>query len=230
MQLREVKLKQDSEEWINWRDGGIGASESAIIMGALPFKWNDVLNLWKIKAGLAKSDFEMNDAMAQGKALEPQARKDYSKVTGIKVQPKCFEHPEFNFIRASLDGINKNHKLIVEIKCPGLSKFRQAKQGVVADYYYPQMQQQMACVNAEVCDYWVYREDEGAVLIRVPRNEEYIQELIRRAKIFWTGVETKTPVLPKHLGINMVGESDPFRSQGTIMETELIGFYKAPIN
>lgn len=224
MKLKEIKHPQDSEAWHQWRAEGIGASESAILMGALPFAWNDVLELWKLKTKLKENDFVSNEAMAQGKALEPYARQQYSKVTGIKVQPKCYEHPEYPFLRASLDGINKNSKLIVEIKCPGLGKFKLAKQGVVVDYYYPQMQQQMACTDAEMCHYWVYREDAGGILIKVPRNEAYIQELVRRSEIFWKGVENKTAVLPRHLGINMRGESDPFTINN--MESEFVGFYK----
>lgn len=224
MKLQEIKLKQDSDQWLAWRDEGIGASESAIIMGALPFKWNDVLELWKLKTKMIESDFEMNEAMAQGKALEPEARKKYTKASGIDMKPKCFNHYEYPFIKASLDGISKDNKRIVEIKCPGLQKFQTAKKGILVDYYYPQIQQQMACTNAEGAHYWVYREKEGGVLIDVPRNDEYIAELVRRAKIFWAGVEENEPVLPRDLGIRMDREVDPFIAGN--MEVTLIGHFK----
>ena len=221
---KEIKLAQNNPEWLAWREDGIGASESAILMGALPFKWNDVLELWKLKTGMIESDFVMNEAMQKGKDTEPEARKKYIKATGIRVRDACFERVDLPFIKASLDGIDKIGKHIVEIKCPGLPKWQTAKKGVVVDYYYPQMQQQMAVCGAETCHYWVYREKEGGILINVPRNEEYIDELIRRATIFWEGVVNKVPVLPRHLGINMRKDVDPF--QAGDMTIELLGIHK----
>lgn len=224
MQFKETKLKQDSDEWHLWRKSGVGASEMSVIMGSLPFQFEDVLELWKKKTEMIQNNFVMNDAMRLGKSLEPKARKRYIETTGTKIQPKCFTHPEHDFLRASLDGINKEQDMVVEIKCPGLSKWRLAKQGTVVDYYYTQMQQQMACSGTNFCHYWVYREPEGAVLIDVPRNEEYIQELIRRAGLFWKAVEEKRPILPRELGIDMSKDSDPY--QAGDMEVELVGVYK----
>jgi len=221
---KEIKLSQVGDEWLTWREAGIGASESAVLMGALPFKWNDVLELWKLKTKMIESDFTMNEAMQLGKDLEPEARTKYTKATGIKVQAKCFERTDMPFLKASLDGITKNGKHIVEIKCPGLPKWQSAKKGIVVDYYYPQMQQQMAVSEAESCHYWVYRKTEGGILINVPRNQPYIDELERRAKIFWDCVENKKPALPAMLGIDMRKEVDPF--QAGDMETEVLGIYK----
>ena len=48
--------------------------------------------------------------------------------------------------------------------------------------------------------------------------------MVRRCKIFWAGVESKTPVLPRDLGISMYGDSDPYEVGN--MNTELIGVYK----
>jgi putative phage-type endonuclease len=224
MQLKPIKLSQEGEQWLAWRDSGIGASESAIIMGALPFKWNDVLELWKKKTKMVEDDFEMNEAMAQGKALEPEAREKYIEVTGISVEAECYEHPEFPFIKASLDGINHENNMVVEIKCPGLGKFMIAKKGELVDYYYSQVQQQIACTDADFAHYWVYRQKEGGVLIKVPRNDVYIKELVRRSTIFWDGVEAKKPVLPRDLGIDMRKDVDPYVAGN--MDVELIGHYK----
>lgn len=224
MEFKKFKEPQDSPKWLEWRESGVGGSEVSIIMGALPFKWNDVLELWKLKTKMKESDFVMNEAMQKGKDLEPEARERYMSVTKTKVKPTCFERTDFPFFRVSLDGITSDYKHIVEIKCPGLSKWKDAKMGRVAEYYYPQMQYQMLCSGATTCHYWVYRQEEGGVLINVPRNEDYIDELVRRCKIFWEGVENKNPVLPRHLGINMHGESDPYEAGD--MTTELIGVYK----
>lgn len=222
---KEIKLKQDSEQWHTWRNEGIGASEMSVIMGALPFKFNDVLNLWKLKTGYAESSFEMNDAMQFGKDTEPLARQKYIEATNTPVSPACYQRIDLPFIRASLDGISKNKNLVVEIKVPSVSKWRMAKQGVVLDYYIPQMQAQMACTGADTCHYWVYRPELGGVLITVDRDDFYISELLRRAKIFWAKVEARTPCLPKDLGISMREESDPFSTEN--MNIQLVKVFKS---
>lgn len=221
---REVKLSQVGDEWMAWRESGIGASESSVLMGSLPFDWNDVLKLWKLKTKMIESDFVMNDAIQLGKDTEPEARRKYIEATGIRVQAKCFERIDLPFLNASLDGITKNGKHIVEIKCSGLPTWQKAKKGFVSPYYYSQIMQQMAVVGAESAHYWMYRSKEGGILINVPRNEEYIAELERRATIFWECVETKTPCLPRMLNLNMDKDSDPFEAGN--MEVELIGVYK----
>lgn len=221
---KEIKYSQDSKEWHEWRSKGLGASDMNVIMGALPFKYNDVLILWKKKTKLIPEDFVMNEAMQAGKDLEPEARTKYSKASGIRVRPKCFEHIKYPFIRASLDGISKGNQHIVEIKCQGMFHFQKAKKGIMTEYYYPQIQSQMLSSGAQSAHFWTYRKKEGGVLMSVPRNDEYIEELIRRATIFWEGIVDNKPVLPIHLGINMFGESDPF--QAGEMKVELIGHYK----
>lgn len=226
---KEIKLSQEQDKndlWIQWRNGGIGASEQSILLGALPFGWNDCLRLWKVKTGLAESDFVMNENVLFGKQTEAEARKKYTKATGIKVTPTCYETIQYPFIRASLDGINKKLKHIVEIKVPSLSGLQKAKKGIMPHYYYPQIQAQLYAANAQTAHFWSYRPEFGGILMEVKRNEEYIQELIRRSKIFWECVESKTPCLPHMLNINMTKSEgqDPFEVGD--MSVELLGKFK----
>lgn len=218
------QFTQRSTDWHSWRKGGLGASEMSVIMGSLPFDFEDVLELWKKKTGLPVPEFQMNDAIQKGIDTEDEALKAFTKVTGIKMNPLCVTHGQYPFLRASLDGIDKKLKNAVEIKCPSLTKFYKAKKGIVLDYYYTQMQSQLACSGLEEMYYWVYREKEGGALIKIPRNDDYIAELVRRAEIFWQRVENKEPCLPKHLNINPYLDADPFIAGEHT--TEFIGHYK----
>lgn len=217
-------FSQRSDEWHLWRKGGLGASEMSVIMGSLPFDFEDTLELWKKKTGLPVPEFIVTAAIQQGIDTEDEALEKFTKATGIKMSPLCLTHGEVPFIRCSLDGIDKKLKNAVEIKCPSSTKYYKAKKGIVLDYYYTQLQTQMACTGLEEIFYWVYRQKEGGVLIKVKRNEDYITELIRRATIFWEMVQSKKPCLPKHLNINPYLDSDPFIAGEH--ETELIGIYK----
>mgnify|MGYP003394039068 FL=1 len=222
---RPLDLVQRSEDWLAWRTKGIGASEASVIMGSLPFEYEDILELYKKKAGLPVKEFEMNAAIQKGIDTEDEALEAFTKITNVEALPKCFTHPVHTFLRASLDGITEDLKQGVEIKCSGASRFYEAKKGHVLPYYYTQMQQQMACTGLESIYYWMYRTKEGGVLIKVPRNEEYINELIRRAGIFWDKVVNEEPCLPRHIGIDMWKEyADPFEAGD--MSTEFIGHYK----
>lgn len=218
------KFTQRSDEWINWRKGGLGASEMSVIAGSLPFEYEDILDLYKKKAGLPVDDFIMTEAIQKGIDTEDEALEAFTKITGIKMEPICVTHSKYPFLRASLDGADKKLKTGVEIKCPGTTKFYQAKKGIVLPYYYTQIQMQAESSGIQEMYYWVYRSDQGGILFKIPRNEEYIQELIRRAKIFWDMVERKEPCLPRHLGIDIYKESDPFIAGEHI--TELVGVYK----
>jgi putative phage-type endonuclease len=219
-----LNLEQRSEDWLEWRKSGIGASEASVIMGSLPFIFEDTLELWKKKTGLPVPEFQMNDAIQLGIDTEDEALEKFTDATGIKMEPKCFTHPEYSYLRASLDGIDKKLKQGVEIKCPSATKYYTAKKGIVIPYYYTQVQQQMACSGLQEIYYWVYRQKEGGVLIKVPRNEEYIKELYRRAEIFWNKVLEEEPCLPQHLGINQFLDSDPYEVGD--MSVELVGTYK----
>ena len=219
MNFQSNELIQGSEQWLEWRKTGIGASEMSVIMGSLPFRYEDVLELYKKKAGLETKPFIVTDAIQEGIDTEPEARKRFIQRVGVEVEPRCFTHPKHDFLRASLDGfgmafddIGIKYNVAVEIKCPQITSYKKAAKGKIIDYYYTQIQQQIACAELDYEYYYVYRKDEEDILFRVNRNEEYIQEIYRRGQIFWEGVLAKKPVLPPALGINMQGYSDPFKA------------------
>ena len=70
---RPLDLVQRSEDWLAWRTKGIGASEASVIMGSLPFEYEDILELYKKKAGLPVKEFEMNAAIQKGIDTEDEA-------------------------------------------------------------------------------------------------------------------------------------------------------------
>lgn len=223
--MPKLQHEQGSPEWLEWRKTGIGASNMSVIMGSLPFDYEDILMLWKEKVGLGGREFKVSEAVQAGMDLEPEARECLANHLGIELEPQCFTHPEHPWLRASLDayGIDKHGKeVIAEIKCPQVTSYKKAARGKILDYYYTQVQQQIACAETDGSYYFVYRPGEKPVLFWVPRNDTYINELIRRGKIFWEHVEAQKPVLPYMLDIDMYSGkfSDPFMCDG--MEWEMI--------
>jgi predicted phage-related endonuclease len=133
--------------------------------------------------------------MQRGTDLEPIARKKYEEVYYTKTEQMCLLHPEYHWMRTSLDGITVDRKYTLEIKCPKdlANHKRQTKDGKVPRHRRAQIQHQLAVCNAhfgtEVAHYWSYVDDNNYKLIEVRIDHEYIAELIRRERIFLDYVE-----------------------------------------
>lgn len=184
----KIELDQQTNEWRAWRGKGIGASEAAAIMHASPFK--TPFQLWLEKTGRVQPKAPTR-AMAHGNASEPRAREQFIKEQGIEIAPACFEYDDEPLIRASLDGWNEAERLVVEIKSPTTDDrdHRKAKEGSVPEYYWIQMQHQMAVADAKHGIYYSWFDGEG-IAIPVKRAEDYWfdellpaeQEFLRRVR------------------------------------------------
>lgn len=178
------ELEQGSAAWLDWRRGGIGASDAPVIMGVSP--WMDVETLWLEKTGRAAARAS-SFAMRRGQRLEPEARELYIRRTGIAVAPLCLEHGTLRWMRGSLDGISADGLVVLEVKCPGAADHAVARRGLVPPKYVPQLQHLLAVAGAEVCHYWSYRDGEG-LLIEVAPEPAYIERLVERERGFWDHV------------------------------------------
>lgn len=94
---------------------GIGASDTAIIMGYSTYKTPYQLYLEKI--GAMDSSEEMTEQQYWGNALEPLIIKRFSEENDVEVTfPDTVYHPEHPFIFANLDGWIESESAIVEAK------------------------------------------------------------------------------------------------------------------
>jgi putative phage-type endonuclease len=180
------------QEWLEWRRGGIGASDAGIIMGVAPKSWGTLYSLWQEKVhGVLKQD---NYAMQHGRDNEEEARRFFEKETGWQVFgniPK--EHPELNWLRATFDGLDIDGKIAVEIKCPLNEKDHfEALSKNVPNKYYPQVQQQMKVAELDSIYYMSYFKGEGAI-VKVARDQAYIDLMLPVLEGFWQMVVNKTP-------------------------------------
>jgi putative phage-type endonuclease len=170
-------------------------------MGISP--WCDVTTLYERKLGLIP-DIEPNDAMQRGHDLEPEARILLEMEKGFALPAACYEHPDYPFATASVDGINEDGTIISEIKCPGLTTHREALAGKIKPYYLSQCQHNMGVTGAEVCLYYSYTDFpdiQSTCLIEVPRDEDYITRLFAREKVFARCLETRTPPDDEYFGV-----------------------------
>ncbi len=187
-----LDLRQNSDTWLAWRRGGVGASDAPVIMGVSP--WMDLETLWLEKTGRHPGR-PSSHAMRRGQWLEPEARAHYVRTTGTRVEPVCLEHDGRRWMRASLDGLSEDGGVAVEIKCPSGADHEIAIAGGVPEKYVPQLQHLLAVSGARVCHYWSYRDEAGA-LVEILPDAAYIRALVERERAFWRHVLADCPPQP----------------------------------
>lgn len=180
---------ENKEEWLAWRKKGLGSSDAPIIMGVSP--WKTPYELWLEKTGRAGEQVT-NWAMERGNKLEPRARALFEVENDKSFPAKNVVHSEYDFLRASLDGWCEETGEILEIKCPGVDDHIKAKQGILPEKYYPQVQHQLMVTGAKRAYYYSFDGKEGATVIVEP-DLKYINALLLAEKNFWVHVAEDVP-------------------------------------
>ncbi len=178
--MEVIDLSQNSEEWLIFRQGKIGASDCATILGKNP--WKTPFQLWEEK-NEGKQQF-VSAAMKRGTEMEPLARKKIEHEMGLKFPPLCVLSEKRNWQMASLDGINIKAELSLEIKCPGEKTFQKFIDGEVPEMYEWQVQHQLAVTGYELGLLFVFNGEIG-VKVWIERDESKIDQLNEAEKEFW---------------------------------------------
>jgi len=180
-----LDLKQGSREWLAWRHDGIGASYAAAIMGENP--WKDAEELLAQKCD-ALQQAPATKAMRRGTALEPVARRAYSKLTGRSLRSVCLQSSRYPWMRASLDGLSSCGSHAVEIKCGASAYNTTAATNAPPSYYYGQLQHTLAVTGLDGLDFCCYWPGMPEIILHVERDNEYILRLLEAEAVFWQRV------------------------------------------
>ncbi len=186
--MKIIQLDQRSQEWHDWRNGKdldgfprITATTAAVVSGRS--KWKTPWRLWNEMTGRRQPD-PVNPAMLRGVRLEPVALAAYEELVGFRAAPVCIEHDNIPWAAASLDGLNVEKHVVVEIKCPGEAHHAMALAGVVPPLYWAQMQWQLLCAgNGFIAHYWSFDGAQGKLLV-VPPDPVFQQTLLAQAEEF----------------------------------------------
>lgn len=178
-----------SNEWLIWRKSKITASDCPVILNLSPY--SNPLKLWGEKLDLIDPP-SINSYMQRGLDLENEARICFEEENDLFVLPQIIQHPKYNWMAASLDGINLTGDIIVEIKCNGKKNHEMALVGIVPDHHYAQIQHQIECANVEFAYYFSYDGEEG-ITIKVKKDESFINKMIENEFDFWNCLNTFMP-------------------------------------
>ena len=184
-------MKQNTQEWLDFRRNKIGASDASAIMGVNPWKTRYQLYEEKVYG----KDQKQTGAMRRGSYYEEEARNAFEKLTGLSVKPKIIVSDERDWQMASLDGLSFDGTVFTEIKVPNKEAHELAKIGMIADYYNIQMQHQYATSSKlEKGFYFSYLPDQKeGVLVEIKKDELFIEQLLEEEEKFYELMLNKTP-------------------------------------
>lgn len=173
-------IEQRSDEWYALRKQRLTASDVATALGFNPYQTRHEL-VYK-KAG-GNDTFKGNEATRWGQKWEDVAIKKYELLYKVHVAEfGLMPHPDIDYLAGSPDGIVKENATLIEVKCP---MKRKIIPGVVPDYYIPQVQVCMECMDLDECHFIQF----------IPANEKTgVQEvlditIVKRDKEWFTHYE-----------------------------------------
>lgn len=198
-------IQQGTPEWLALRAGKVTASRVADILaktktGVSTSRGNYLIQLAIERAtGNIESSYT-NEAMQWGIDNEAQARMAYEVESGNFVDQVPFvDHSNIDGFGCSPDGLIGNLGL-VEIKCPNsATHWSYIKANAPPNKYYIQMQAQMACTNAEWCDFVSFDprmpERSQLLIVRVDRDQNFIDEMEKEVKQFLSEVQIEVNLM-----------------------------------
>jgi len=182
------------QDWLQWRNKGIGGSDASIICGINKYK--SPVELWMEKTGMA-GPVEAGEAAYWGTMIEPLIRDEFTRRTGLRVsiEKSMFQHPNYPFMLANVDGIINDDTFgdcIFEAKTSSIYRQNEWDDSIPEEYQL-QVQHYMAVTGLKGAYVAVLMGGNQYKYQFIPRDEELIQVLIKLENLFWQFVQTKTP-------------------------------------
>jgi hypothetical protein len=200
-------MLQRTPEWFRARLGKVTASGISHVLAELTNKKAEAVTRRNYRRQLALERYYdtpqdsafQSFAMAQGIAMEAEARNAYGFAYGVEIGEVGFvRHPTIEYAGASPDGFVGSDGLL-EIKCPDPNAMFEALAKFPVDKkYIDQVHWQMACSpERKWADIWFYRAGCEGEAVRVERDDTYIAHLENRVKEFLAEVEADRKLLEK---------------------------------
>lgn len=184
-----INLVQGTPEWITWRNSGIGASDAPVIEELSPYRTRRELFFEKTGKLIEKGDPSKEFIFAKGHRVEGMIRKEFQELVKTEITPICLVHPQFEYLRASLDGFSVKHG-VLEAKLVGQETLSEARDGNLPSHHYSQMQHQFAVSGADVGQWFGHDGKKNGVLLEVKANKDYISKLLEQEHQFWNDVKS----------------------------------------
>lgn len=192
MSFKFVKHKPNTPEWLEWRRGAIGASDSPIILGKSPYKNQYELYLEKVQLTIPSP---ASEAMRKGHEMEASIRAWAEKEIGIEFMPVCIESNKASFMVASLDGINFEGDVFLECKFNNKNNHQMARAGKIVDHHYIQVQHQFGVLGhiPNRKGYYVSYNDGDFAIVEIQPEKSLWDDIVKEGSEFYERVKHKNP-------------------------------------
>lgn len=208
-----ASVLQKTDEWLAWRQLGIGASSVPTIMGESPFE--TPYGYWAIRVGLRPPlDLSGNPNVQRGNKYEEEARAAWEARYKQWVVSICAVNNAAPWLRVSYDGVTAGtgiDRINLEIKCPNdkkmhklLEKLCGAEEHTLTGghdelkalgfgYYYGQLQYQMLVAGCMTTHFWLYDTNrKTGVCIIVSIDIPYCEKMLPKVEAFWGMIQSMT--------------------------------------
>lgn len=194
----EYNCDQRSEAWYDARLGRITGTRFKDLMADEKTKtYQDLITdlACEMITGRAEETYT-NSIMEKGIETEPEARKEYENITGLKVKEVGFIIPDentiyHNWIGISPDGLTPDNGMI-EIKCPLMkTHLGYITDGKLPAEYRYQIQGQLFVTELDYCDFVSYCVGMKPFIIQVKPDKALFLEFQKRLNILIEQVNQK---------------------------------------
>ena len=196
--MQVIKVEQRSQEWHDFRAGGIGGSEVASILGLSPYK--TAYQLFMEKTGkVPPPDLSRNPHIIRGVKNEDRIASIVSAHFKESGESICGIHEEFPHIRCSFDWVTS--RAINEIKAPSETQWQWVKDNGPHPYYVVQTEYQAVVAETLGLEarlvYW--RDNAGIdelMVFPVELKRARRDQIIDQVTEFWHLIKSNTPPQP----------------------------------
>ncbi len=172
-------------QWLELRRTGIGGSDAGAVCGLNPY--GSAMSVFCDKIGNGR-EVEDNEAMRQGRDLEDYVARRFCEATGLKVRRsnKMYRSKENPFMIADVDRLLVGQDAGLECKTASAYNGDKWKAGKIPPHYLIQCCHYMAVTGKKEWYIAVAILGREFKYVKIPRNEELIQDLIAVEREFWT--------------------------------------------
>lgn len=179
----------DRKDWLTLRKNGIGGSDAGAVCGLNPYVSPLEVYFSKTCEGVDEGAQD-NEAMREGRDLEDYVARRFMEASGLKVRRAnvMYASREHPFMIADVDRlVTGRENGITGLECKTASPYstEKWKNGKIPAHYIMQCYHYMAVLDAQSWYIAVMVYGREFKYIKLERDEEIIQQLIRIEEYFW---------------------------------------------
>ena len=207
-----IEVQQGSEEWKQERLKRVTASQVPSLLSLSPYQTSLQLLQEKLSGQEAEVSSFKQHLFQKGHDAEKAAREWVESHLKIKFPPLVVVSTRVPDLLASLDGFNREAKLILEAKYMGVKALEEMKAGKFKRHHECQIQAQLLATGAEKCIYFATTDNGASAIAEIKPDPAYAEKITQAVQEFSKDLLTFTEM--KQQLVNKY--SPPKRAKGDI--------------